>query len=79
MSSFLYSCASASSALLDEFKYLCCTEGAFDVASCRVAQKTQMSRVEETCPVSESWLQVIRDVTYSKSLCAAHDGEYAVQ
>jgi hypothetical protein len=31
-SSFLYNCASASRALLDEFKYLRCIEGAFEVA-----------------------------------------------
>lgn len=51
-SSFLYSCASASSALPDEFRCLRCVDVVFAVANCRVAQKTQMSRVDDTCLVS---------------------------
>src|SRR5690242_18609142 len=50
--SLLYNCASASRILLDELRSLRCVDGAFAVANCRVAHKTQMSRVDETCLVS---------------------------
>lgn len=61
-SSLLYSCASASRALFEEFRYRRCVEGAFEVASCRVAQKMQTSRVEETCQVSKFTGSLMRGV-----------------